>query len=43
MTAVRATDLLILDVDDFLHLLDHVPDIRAKIQVVSEQRRTAPE
>lgn len=43
VTAVRATDLLILDVDDFLHLLDHVPDIRAKIQVVSEQRRTAPE
>jgi voltage-gated potassium channel len=43
VTAVRATDLLILDVDDFLHLLDHVPDIRAKIQLVSEQRRTVPE
>ena len=42
VTAVRATDLLILDVDDFLRLLDHEPDIRAKIQVVSEQRRSAP-
>ena len=31
VTAVRATDLLVLDVDDFLHLLERLPDIGAKV------------
>ena len=35
VTAVRATDLLVLDVDDFLDLLDRLPDIGAKVQDVS--------
>lgn len=43
VTAVRATDLLILDADDFLHLLDRLPDIGAKVQLVAHQRTAAPE
>jgi len=42
VTAARATDLLVLDADDFLHLLDRRPDIGAKVQVVSQQRQAAP-
>ena len=36
VTAARATDLLVLDADDFLHLLDRLPDIGTKVEVVSE-------
>jgi voltage-gated potassium channel len=43
VTAVRATDLLVLDADDFLHLLDRLPDIGAKVQHVAHQRTAAPE
>ena len=43
VTAVRATDLLVLGVDDFLHLLERLPDIRAKVQAVSQQRAATPE
>ena len=43
VTAIRATDLLILDADDFLHLLDRLPDIGAKVQLVANQRLAAPE
>jgi voltage-gated potassium channel len=43
VTAVRATDLLVLDVDDFLHLLDRLPDVRAKVQLVSQQRMAVPD
>jgi voltage-gated potassium channel len=43
VTAVRATDLLVLDVDDFLDLLERLPDIRAKVQDVSQQRMATSE
>jgi voltage-gated potassium channel len=43
VTAVRATDLLVLDVDDFLDLLERLPDIRAKVQDISQQRMATPE
>ena len=43
VTAIRATDLLILDADDFLHLLDRLPDIGAKVQLVAKQRSAARE
>ena len=42
VTAARATDLLVLDADDFLHLLDRLPDIGTKLEVVSQQRMAAP-
>jgi voltage-gated potassium channel len=40
--AVRATDLLILDADDFLHLVDRLPVIGTKVQVVARQRAVTP-
>ena len=43
VTTVRATDLLVLDADDFLHLLDRLPDIGAQVQLVARQRMAAPE
>ncbi len=42
VTAARATDLLVLDADDFLHLLDRLPDIGTKVEVVSQRRMAAP-
>jgi CRP-like cAMP-binding protein len=41
--AVRATDLLILDADDFLHLVDRLPDIGTKVQAVARQRTVTPQ
>jgi voltage-gated potassium channel len=43
VTSVGATDLLVLDADDFLHLLDRLPDIGAKVQLVAQQRMAAPD
>ena len=39
VTALRATDLLVLDADDFLRLVDRLPDIGAKVQAVAKERR----
>jgi voltage-gated potassium channel len=38
VTAVGATDLLVLDADDFLRLVDRVPDIGANIRAVAQGR-----
>jgi hypothetical protein len=39
---VRATDLLVLDADDFLRLVDRLPDIGAKVRAVAKERRPTP-
>ena len=39
VTALRATDLLILDADDFLRLVDRLPDVGAKVHAVAKDRR----
>jgi voltage-gated potassium channel len=39
VTAVRPTDLLVLDADDFLRLVDRLPDIGAKVHAVAKERR----
>jgi voltage-gated potassium channel len=39
VTALRPTDLLVLDADDFLRLVDRLPDIGAKVQAVAKERR----
>jgi voltage-gated potassium channel len=43
VTALRATDLLVLDADDFLRLVDRLPDVGARVQAVAKERRfTSP-
>ena len=42
VTAVRPTDLLVLDADDFLRLVDRMPDIGAKVQAVAKERKLGP-
>jgi voltage-gated potassium channel len=42
VTAVRPTDLLVLDADDFLRLVDRLPDIGAKVQAVARERKIGP-
>jgi voltage-gated potassium channel len=39
VTAVRATDLLVLDADDFLRLIDRIPTIRDQVEAVTQERR----
>jgi voltage-gated potassium channel len=39
VTALRTTDLLILDADDFRRLVDRLPDVGAKVQAVAKERR----
>ncbi len=39
VTALRATDLLSLDADDFLRLVDRLPDVGAKVHAVAKDRR----
>ena len=39
VTALRPTDLLVLDADDFLRLVDRLPDIGAKVQAVAKERK----
>jgi CRP-like cAMP-binding protein len=41
VTALRSTDLLVLDADDFLRLVDRLPDIGAKVRAVAKDRRPA--
>ena len=38
VTALRATDLLVLDADDFLRLLDRLPDLGARVRAVVRER-----
>jgi voltage-gated potassium channel len=42
VTALRATDLLVLDADDFLRLVDRLPDIGAKVHAVAKERKIGP-
>jgi voltage-gated potassium channel len=42
VTTIRSTDLLVLDADDFLRLVDRLPDIGAKVRAVATDRRPAP-
>jgi voltage-gated potassium channel len=39
VTALRPTDLLVLEADDFLRLVDRLPDIAIKVQAVAKERR----
>ena len=39
--SIRSTDLLVLDADDFLRLVDRLPDIGAKVRAVAKDRRPA--
>ncbi|MBO0741572.1 MAG: cyclic nucleotide-binding domain-containing protein [Hyphomicrobiaceae bacterium] len=41
VTSLRSTDLLVLDADDFLRLVDRLPDIGAKVRAVAKDRRPA--
>jgi voltage-gated potassium channel len=41
VTALRPTDLLVLDADDFLRLVDRLPDVGAKVHAVAKDRRLA--
>jgi len=42
VTAIRATDLLVLDADDFSRLLVRLPDIGAKVQAIANERVSPP-
>ena len=37
--ALRPTDLLVLDADDFMRLVDRLPDVGAKVDAVAKERR----
>jgi CRP-like cAMP-binding protein len=41
VTAVRATDLLVLDADDFQRLMLRLPAVGAKVEAVAKARRPA--
>lgn len=41
VTALRPTDLLVLDADDFLRLVDRLPDVGAKVHAVAKERQLA--
>lgn len=41
VTAVKATDLLVLDVDEFHHLIERNPDIGARVRAVADARLKA--
>jgi CRP-like cAMP-binding protein len=38
VTALRATDLLVLDADDFLRLVDRLPEIGTTVKAVARER-----
>src|SRR5262249_36430696 len=42
VTSIRATDLLVLDADDFSRLLVRLPDIGAKVQAIAKARVAPP-
>lgn len=39
VTALSTTDLLVLDVDDFLRLLDRLPAVKQQIEAIADERR----
>lgn len=39
VTAISSTDLLVLEVDDFLKLLDRLPAVREQVEAIAEKRR----
>jgi voltage-gated potassium channel len=39
VSALRPTDLLVLDADDFLRLVDRLPDVGAKVQATAKERK----
>jgi voltage-gated potassium channel len=39
VTALRPTDLLVLEADDFLRLVDRIPDIGIKVHEVAKERK----
>jgi hypothetical protein len=39
VTAVRSTDLLVLDADDFTRLVDRLPEIGARVRAVAKRRK----
>lgn len=41
VTALASTDLLVLDVDDFLQLLDRLPTFKEQIELIAQERRAA--
>jgi voltage-gated potassium channel len=41
VTALRSTDLLVLEVDDFLKLLDRLPAVREQVEAVASERSGA--
>jgi voltage-gated potassium channel len=43
VSAVRATDLLVLDADDFQRLLLRLPAIGAEVEAIAQGRRPLPE
>jgi voltage-gated potassium channel len=42
VTAVKSTDLLVLDCDDFHRLIDRNPEIGAQVRTVAQERTTEP-
>ncbi len=38
VTTLRSSDLLVLDADDFLRLIDRLPDVRARVEDVAKAR-----
>lgn len=41
VTALASTDLLVLDVDDFLKLLDRLPTFKEQVEEIARERRAA--
>lgn len=42
VTTLRSTDLLVLDADDFLRLIDRLPNVRSKVEQVAQARAREP-
>ena len=42
VTALRSTDLLVLEADDFIRLVDQLPDVGEKVRAVANERRISP-
>ncbi len=38
VTALRSTDLLVLDADEFLRLVDRLPEIGVRVRAVAKER-----
>jgi CRP-like cAMP-binding protein len=42
VTAIKSTDLLVLDCDDFHRFIDRNPDVGARVRAVAQQRKSEP-